>query len=156
MAAAIGDRRRGEPRTKEWLFSAVETIPECGCWLWKFSKSTSGYGMIRDRGKGVQIHRLSYELHNGPIPVGMDVMHLCDTPSCANPDHLKLGTRFENNRDRFNKRRCYSKLSHEQVRTIMADGRSNADMARIYNVDPSTISDIRRGKRRRLITGVEA
>lgn len=32
----------------------------------------------------------------GPLPDGMDVMHLCHNRSCCNPNHLALGSRAEN------------------------------------------------------------
>src|SRR5688572_336575 len=120
MAQMVGDRRRREPLTREWLFSAVDTVPECGCWIWRGCKISGGYGTVGVGGKGSykSVHRASYEIHHGEIPDGLVVMHKCDTPSCVNPDHLTVGTKGENNRDRRNKARCASKLNADQVISI--------------------------------------
>lgn len=69
------------------------------CWLWRGSKNTTGYGQLRtDRLE--KAHRISWEIHNGPIPDGLAVLHACDNPPCVNPSHLWLGTQADNARDR--------------------------------------------------------
>lgn len=73
---------------------------ENGCWIWKKCIHISGYGNLRVEGKTKKAHRVSFELKNGPIPEGMDVLHKCDVRSCINPDHLYLGTDKENAQDR--------------------------------------------------------
>ena len=60
--------------------------------------------MIVDRSTRLT-HRLAWEVAHSPIPEGMVVMHICDNPACCNLEHLKLGTRAENNRDRLKKGR---------------------------------------------------
>jgi hypothetical protein len=102
------------------------------CWNWIGAKQTGGYGHFylgTVNGKKVKrlAHRYSYELHNGPIPAGMDVLHKCDNPGCVNPEHLFLGTQATNDADRDAKGRQargsehgMAKLTEAQVREMRA------------------------------------
>jgi hypothetical protein len=71
-----------------------------GCWLWTGSKDDGGYGWFSVDVKTMRAHRVSYELHYGPIPDGFFVLHGCDVRHCVNPSHLYLGTQFDNICDR--------------------------------------------------------
>ena len=75
-----------------------------GCWLWKASLR-NGYGDIWINGHHVAAHRVAWELINGAIPEGVEVLHKCDNPPCVRPDHLFLGTVADNVRDSKNKGR---------------------------------------------------
>lgn len=75
------------------------------CWGWNGSKSSHGYGQLRINDRLNMAHRFSYELHNGPIPDGLDVLHKCDNPPCCNPNHLFVGTAKDNTADMLAKGR---------------------------------------------------
>jgi len=73
--------------------------PNSGCWLWTAALDRGGYGVIGRGGRtggGARAHRVLYALHRGPIPVGLDLDHLCRTRCCVNPWHLEPVTRREN------------------------------------------------------------
>jgi hypothetical protein len=70
-----------------------------GCWLWSGSctgGAFGGYGIISYNGKKTLVHRLMYEMHVNPIPVGFEVDHLCRNKLCVNPLHLEAVTHKEN------------------------------------------------------------
>ncbi len=69
------------------------------CWWWTAGAFSRGYGAFRVKGKQVRAHRFAYELTKGPIPGGLQVLHLCDNPLCCNPEHLWLGTDLDNHKD---------------------------------------------------------
>lgn len=73
-----------------------------GCWFWTGASSEKGYGQFvaGSRADGTRrrmlAHRYAYEIENGPIGDGLEIDHLCFTPSCVRPDHLRVVTRAEN------------------------------------------------------------
>lgn len=72
-----------------------------GCWLWT-GPTVEGYGRVKAAGEVQYAHRVSYELHVGPIPAGAHLDHTChnedltcratsDCPHrrCVRPEHLE-------------------------------------------------------------------
>lgn len=66
------------------------------CDLWTGSKNDQGYGYLTIDGRRVYAHRVSYQLHVGPIPRGWQVDHLCRRRNCIQPGHLEAVTNREN------------------------------------------------------------
>jgi hypothetical protein len=90
------------------------------CWEWIGQKHSNGYGLLQCRSrknrKMIKAHRLSYELHNGPIPEGLLVLHKCDNKLCVNPDHLELGNYSKNLKDAYDRGLRGQKLINKQVK----------------------------------------
>lgn len=76
------------------------------CWIWTAYKNRQGYGRIGiSAGKCVNAHRISWVIHNSPVPEDKFICHRCDNSSCVNPEHLFVGTRQENINDMMVKKR---------------------------------------------------
>lgn len=138
-----------------WL--KVDKSGESGaCWLWTARPTTNGYGNIKSggkRGKMLLAHRVSWELHNGPIPPELQVLHKCDVRPCVNPSHLFLGTNADNVRDKIMKGRAPSnsgtsnpraKLTEVQVIEIraLASVSSQRMLAEQFGIAPATVYNI--------------
>ena len=97
MSKPLRTLRKGwEP----WAIVAdqIATTP-AGCWEFTGPRANYGYGKVGFADGMRAAHRISWEHHNGPIPVGMLVLHRCDNPPCVNPEHLWIGTQADNMRD---------------------------------------------------------
>jgi HNH endonuclease len=70
------------------------------CWFWTSSLNPGGYGVLKNpvgsTSRYCFAHRLSYEMHHGPIPAGLTIDHLCRVRHCVRPDHLEVVSRGEN------------------------------------------------------------
>lgn len=132
-----------------------------GCIVWLGPIKGIGYGYltigsrIDGSRKTITAHRLSYLIHKGETN-GLCVLHKCDNPGCVNPEHLFLGTRIDNNKDRElkgrgvyfsgedNGRAIITNEIAEQIRNDYSTGKhTHRSLARKYNFkDHTSIGDI--------------
>lgn len=93
----------GRDQSIEHFWSHVDTSagPD-GCWLWTGALGRAGYPRWASPywAGDSYAHRIAYRMEVGPIPVGLEVDHLCFVPACVNPAHLEAVTLQENRRRR--------------------------------------------------------
>jgi hypothetical protein len=86
---------------RERFYAKIMKIPN-GCWKWIGAHTTSRGNypqmLLNARRPSYLAHRLSHEMHIGPIPRGHHVHHRCFDTMCVNPDHLEALTPKEHNR----------------------------------------------------------
>jgi hypothetical protein len=98
------------------FWSRVEKLAtECGCWIWIGACGDSTHGQQRIHDVICATHRVSWAIHHGPIPSGLNVLHHCDNPSCVRPDHLFLGTQQDNVDDMMRKGRASTGARHSEI-----------------------------------------
>jgi hypothetical protein len=121
------------------------------CWEWTGSFTGSGrwrYGRLgktnSSNWQDIYAHRVSWEIHAGPIPEGGVIRHKCDRPGCVNPAHLALGTHADNTHDMHERDRTpLGRFNAEKVRMARAryeDGERIYKLAADYGVTRGTMS----------------
>lgn len=159
--------RKQSPESRFWKYVIKPELPDA-CWDWKGHKDKKGYGYFGIDGINTAVYRFSWELHNGPIPDGLCVLHDCpggDNPGCANPRHLWLGTKTDNAQDMVKKDRQakgeqsgQSKLTASQVlaiRALTAQGIRYKIIAAQFQIYPGYVGEIHRRKSWKHLTSEE-
>lgn len=127
-----------------------------GCWIWQRGLDKNGYGRSSINRKGVQAHRVSWVIHKGKIPDGMQVLHRCDNPPCVNPEHLFLGNNADNMTDKMKKNRQTrghdvntSKINASDVfriRGLLSEGWSGRKISKLLGLKDHHVYDIKNGR----------
>ena len=147
---------------EERFWEKVDVKGPDECWEWTACKIKDGYGHIRGGGDSQKLllaHRISWEIHNGPIPKGMQVHHHCDNPGCVNPAHLWTGSQADNIRDRDEKgrqihprgeahgRTHQSEQTVREIRTLAREERlTQQEIGARYGIASSTVNSIKTGE----------
>ena len=121
------------------------------CRLWTGSKYHDGYGRMSYEGKWQRVHRLAWRAWRGPIPIGLNVLHRCDTPLCIKPSHLFVGTHADNVADKMRKGRHphtvtfgNRKLTDAQARAVFRARGRQVDIAARFGIEQAAVSKIKR------------
>ena len=122
------------------------------CWLWTGGLDKLGYGVVWNGEKLKKAHRFHWELINGKVPYGMNILHECDVRNCVRIDHLRIGTQLDNIMDRCKRGRSASGekhpraiLSENEVRLIRNSYKprscefSSKELAKKFGVSKHTI-----------------
>lgn len=144
---------RGKAKTISQRF--WEKVDRTGeCWLWTRCCFRQGYGLFRIHNNNYLAHRVAWELVNGEIPTGLDVLHSCDNPPCVNPNHLHIGTHSQNMLESVARCRWIpcngskngaAKLNDSDVmkiRELSLAGYSQNQLGRMFGVNGSNINFI--------------
>ena len=151
MATNIPQDLDARAKLEERFWVKVEKTD--GCWIWTAAKHPHGYGKFVVNNTVYPAHRISWELHNGEIPEGQCVMHICDNTPCIRPDHLRIGTHAENMADRDAKGRGNSRQPHKlnpgkvrRIRHLHAQGVAGHRIAAEFGIARNTVLRILRGE----------
>jgi hypothetical protein len=142
----------GAPRA--FFEVAASQSDATACIKWPFSVQTSGYGQVRLGSRVRRVHRLMCETIHGEQPSPKhEAAHSCGEKLCINPHHLRWSTHSENIADKLDhgthnlgERNQLAKLTEDDARAILDDGRSHVDIAGDYGVHASTIWAIKHRK----------
>jgi hypothetical protein len=116
-----GQQMTGEEKFWANVDKNGKFMPHMETRCWKWTGYGNSYGQFMTGGQVVQAHRFSWELHCGPIPDGLHILHKCDNPECTRPDHLFLGTVADNSADMVSKGRACSGEDKPNSKLTWAD-----------------------------------
>ena len=131
------------------VFKHINIGDANACWPWKGKLNTKdGRPYFTVAGKRRAAYIIVLELHTGKKAQKNEMaIHSCDNPICCNPFHLSWGTHQDNMNDMKDRER--HGLPKTVVRAIIKlrkEGRTQAEIAKLYGLARETISAIDTGR----------
>lgn len=112
------------------IFDRCIPIPFSGCWIW-MGACVNGYGKLDNKIKVMRVHRYVASLvSNKELSPDEVVRHTCDTPSCCNPNHLRVGTHLDNINDKLSRGRYRGRDGKLKSASDVAS--RNTEIKRLY------------------------
>ncbi len=146
---------KGIGNTPQDFWNNVNIKEKDDCWEWMGYLDHNGYGSISINNYPNRTHRYAWEIVHGCIPEGLCICHKCDNPKCCNPEHLFMGTVYDNTHDMIKKGRkvvlrgesnWFSKLTEKdvlEIRKLYSTGKYNQHkLGKMFNVTNSNIECI--------------
>lgn len=120
------------------------------CLLWPFATLTSGYPMS----KHGTVHAMVCEQEHGPRPLGAEAAHSCGNKLCVTRKHVSWKTRAGNEADKLihgrsnrGERHGNGRLTREIVFAIRRSCGTNKEIAAVYGISQSYVSQLRNHQR---------
>lgn len=136
---------------------------DAGCWIWKGAmqaQTKSAVPFMQWRGKVGAVRR-HVAVEMGLKLGGKVATHSCGNPLCVNPDHIRVVTRSQFQRELAKRtthqasparlakiaeaKRSKAKLNEQAVAEIRQANEPQQVLAQRYGVSQATISEIKRG-----------
>lgn len=152
--------------TEERFLNKIKVNEATGCWEW-IGCTDGRYGIFHFPGfyKGYRMakahHVALFLIKNIQIESDKEVLHSCDNTICCNPDHLSVGTHFDNMQDMSMKGRsgCSNqKLTTDELieaKKLRGQGFSVKSIAEKFKLSPSQMSRLVKGCFRKGIKGID-
>ncbi len=125
------------------------------CYVWTGGKDGDGYGRTEIRDQKHLVHRLAYQIWNGPIPMGVQVQMTCSNRLCFEPMHLILGgpkdhvlRRQAKGRQAKGQHNGRAKMTESEAKVCLKLVRMGVSAPRcgvIFGISKASVLDLRHG-----------
>jgi hypothetical protein len=143
------------------LVDATPTDPAL-CWTWRGDcGGRHGFGRFRYGGRRWKAHRVAFALSQRTEPGHACVLHRCSNVICCRPSHLALGEQKDVSAAALKNGRIgtppTAKVKADDIPVILSmlrTGKTYAEIAAVYRVEPASVRDLARGRTWARVTGI--